>query len=95
MRYQCEVKVTPELLENTKVNDEYLFRDLARKIVSEMPLELLKDLIQLDKIDPNSEKSQKVLRDGIHRHKIERILQLRDERVILYTAEVDIEEHYT
>ncbi len=91
MRYQCEVKVTPELLENTIVNDEYLFRDLARKIVSEMPLELLRDLIKIDKIDPYSEESENVLRYSSNRHEIERILKLRDERVILYSAEVELE----
>lgn len=41
MKNICEVKVTPELLNNTKVNDEYLFRDLARKMVSEMPLKII------------------------------------------------------
>jgi hypothetical protein len=50
MKNICEVKVTPELLNNTKVNDEYLFRDLARKMVSEMPLEELHKLIDLRKI---------------------------------------------
>ncbi len=34
---KVEVKVTPELLENTPINDEYLFRELARKMVSEYP----------------------------------------------------------
>lgn len=32
MKNICEVKATPELLNNTKVNDEYLFRNLARKM---------------------------------------------------------------
>ena len=89
MKNRCEVKVTPELLNNTQVNDEYLFRDLARKMVSEMPLKELHKLINLTKIDPNSEDSEKVLRESMDRFKIEQIHQLRSERVILYCAKVD------
>lgn len=90
MKNRCEVKVTPELLNNTQVNDEYLFRDLARKMVSEMPLEELHKLINLTKIDPNSDESEKVLRESMDRFKIEQIHQLRSERVILYSAKVDL-----
>lgn len=90
MKNICEVKVTPELLNNTKVNDEYLFRNLARKMVSEMPLEELHKLIDLAKIDPNSDESEKVLRESMDRFKIEQIHQLRSERVILYSAKVDL-----
>jgi hypothetical protein len=90
MKNRCEVKVTPELLNNTKVNDEYLFRDLARKMVSEMPLDELHKLISLTKIDPNSDESEKVLRNSMDWFKIEQIHQLRNERVILYCAKVDL-----
>jgi len=90
MKNRCEVKVTPELLNNTQVNDEYLFRDLARKMVSEIPLDELHKLISLAKIDPNSDESEKVLRESMDRFKIEQIHQLRNERVILYSAKVDL-----
>ena len=90
MKNRCEVKVTPELINRTKVNDEYIFRDLARKMVSEMPLDELHKLINFTKIDPNSVESEKVLRNSMDRLKIEQILQLRNERVILYCAEVDL-----
>ena len=90
MKNRCELKATPEFLNNTKVNDEYLFRDLARKMVSEMPLEELHKLINLTKIDPNSDQSEKVLRESMDRFKIEQIHQLRSERVIFYSAKVDV-----
>lgn len=90
MKNRCEVKVKPELLNNTKVNDEYLFRDLARKMVSEMPLDELHKLINLTKIDPNSDESEKVLRKSMDRFNIEQIHRLRSERVILYCAKVDL-----
>ena len=90
MKNRCEVKVTLELLNSTKVNDEYIFRDLARKMVSEMPLDELQKLINFTKIDLNSVESEKVLRNSMDRLSFEQILQLRNERVILYCAEVDL-----
>ena len=90
MRNKIEVKVAPELLNNTQVNDEYLFRDLARRMVSEIPLDELHKLISLAKIDPNSDESEKVLRESMDRFKIEQIHQLRNERVILYSAKIDL-----
>ena len=91
MKNRSEIKVTPELLNSTKVNDEYLFRDLASRMVSGMPLEELHKLINFTKIDPNSEESLNVLRNSTDRLKIDQIRQLRHERVILYCAEVLLE----
>ena len=90
MKNRCEVKVTLELLNSTKVNDEYIFRDLARKMVSEMPLDELHKLINFTKIDLNSIESEKALLNSMDRLSFEQILQLRNERVILYCAEVDL-----
>lgn len=90
MKNRCEVKVTHEVITITKANDEYIFRDLARKMVSEMPLDELHKLINFTKIDPNSVESEKVLRNSMDRLSFEQILQLRKERVILYCAEVDL-----
>ena len=49
MLNRVEVKVTPELLANTVVNDEYLFRELARKMVTEMPADELNKLMKFTK----------------------------------------------
>ena len=90
MKHRCEVKVTPELFKNTKINDEYLFRDLARKMVSEIPLDELHKLINLTKIDPYSDESEKVLRNSMDWFEIKQIHQLRNEKVILYFAKIDL-----
>ena len=90
MKNRCEVKVTHEVITKTKVNDEYIFRDLARKMVSEMPLDELHKLINFTKIDLNSVESEKALLNSMDRLSFEQILQLRNERVILYCAEVDL-----
>lgn len=89
MKNRCEVKV-PELINSVKVNDEDIFRKLARKMVSEMPLDELHKLINLTKIDPNSVESEKVLHNSRDKFEIEQILQLRNEKVILYCAKVDL-----
>lgn len=90
MKNRCEVKVTPELFNNTKIDDEYLFRELARKMVSEMPLNELHKLINFTKIDANSDESEKVLLNSMDMSKVEQIYQLRNERVILYCAKIDL-----
>tara|TARA_R110000796_G_scaffold82985_2_gene181933 strand:- start:196 stop:468 length:273 start_codon:yes stop_codon:yes gene_type:complete len=90
MKNKCEVRVTPELLDHPTINDEFLFRDLARTLVSEIPLEELHKLINLTKIDPHSDESEKVLFNSMDRFKIEQIYQLRKECTLLYSAEVDL-----
>ena len=90
MKNTAQIKVSPDLLNNSQINDEYLFRDLARKMVSEMPLDELHKLINFKKIDPNSEDSQKTLTSSMNRFKIEQILHLRYEGVILYSSECNL-----
>lgn len=90
MRNRAEIKVMPEFIENIKLNDEYFFRELARKIVSEMPLAELHKLIRLNKINPNSNESKKTLIKDRCTLKANLIRQLRDEGVILYSAEVNL-----
>jgi hypothetical protein len=90
MRNRCEVKVNPKSLNNTIINDEFLFRDLACKMVSEMPLQELHKLIKLTKIDPYSFESNEVLLHSNDTFKAEQIQQLRSERVVLYSAKVDL-----
>jgi len=91
MKNRVEVKVTPELLKQTQVNDEYLFRDLARKMVSDMPIEELHKLIKLTKTDPFSKDSFRVLHDySIPEHERMRIQLLKEENLLLYEAECNL-----
>jgi hypothetical protein len=86
-----KIKVTPELLANTEINDEHLFRELARKMVNEMPVTELNKLMKFTKTDPNSKK----VKDKINDYKISekerrRLKMLKREQLILYEAEVSL-----
>lgn len=53
MKNRLEVKIRPELLKDTQIDDEYLYRDLAMRMVKEMPIDELHKLMSLSKVDPN------------------------------------------
>jgi hypothetical protein len=91
MLNRVEVKVTPELIANTPVNDEYLFRELARKMVTEMPAVELNKLMKFTKTDPRTRE----FRDKINDYKTpederHRLIMLERQQVILYEAEVSL-----
>jgi hypothetical protein len=92
MKTRCEVKVVPELLDKPGYTDEHFFRDLAHRLVQDIPLAELHKLIKLTKIDPYSDKSEKVLRNSMNKYAIDQIQQLKEERLILYCAQVDLPE---
>ena len=52
MKNKLEVKLARRTLKETPINDEYMYRDLARRMVNEMPIDELHKLIKLTKIDP-------------------------------------------
>ena len=47
MKNRLEVKIRPEILKDTQINDEYIYRDLAMRMVKEMPIDELHKLIEL------------------------------------------------
>ncbi len=91
MENRCEVKVTRELLKNSAVNDEYFFRDLARRLVSDMEIDELHKMIQFNKTDPYSEESKKIMQDYSQpQWKREQITSMRQQGVLLYEAKVGL-----
>lgn len=91
MKNRLEVKIRPEILKENQINDEYIYRDLAVRMVKEMPIDELHKLIEFTKTDPNSEHSKRVLWDEDYPDWQKRqIYQLRHEDVILYEAECDL-----
>ena len=89
MLNKVEVRVTPEFIEYTAVNDEYVFRELARKMVSEMPADELKKLIKFTKTDPNTQESMEKINDPLTaEHERHRLRMLKRQQIILYEAEV-------
>ena len=63
MKNRVQKQVMPETLALNSITDEYMFRELARKMVSDMPYEDLQKIMSFTKTDPYSEHSQKALRD--------------------------------
>ncbi len=91
MLNRLELKVTPELLANSAVNDEYLFRELARKMVSEMPAEELNKLMKFTKTDPNTSEVRAKIHDRrTNKHERLRLIMLEQQQLILYEVEVSL-----
>ena len=91
MLNRVEVKVTPELLANTPVNDEYLFRELARKMVTEMPADELNKLMEFTKTDPRTREFRDKINDyKTPEHERHRLMMLERHQLILYEAEVSL-----
>ena len=91
MKNRLEVKIRPEHLEDIRVNEDYIYRSLAMRMIKEMPMDELRKLIEFTKTDPNSEHSKRVLWDVDYPdwQKIQ-IYELRNEDLILYEAECDL-----
>lgn len=91
MLNKVEIKVTPELLAHTPVNDEYLFRELARKMVTEMPADELNKLMKFTKTDPRTSEVRAKINDyRTDEHERHRLMMLERQQVILYEAEVSL-----
>ena len=95
MKQQQYYKTATEICYETKaeysgqLTDEYLFRELARKLINDLSFEDLSKLIKLTKTDPFTQDGIKLMRDPtIDIREKERINLLRARGVILYEAEV-------
>ena len=89
MLNKVEVKVNAELLKNTVVTDEHIFRDLARKMVTEMPFDELSKLIKFTKTDPTANEVIAKINDyKTDEHERQHLMLLERQQVILYEAEV-------
>ncbi len=89
MLHIIEIKINKEEVKIT--NDEYFFRELAIKMVSDIPFEELKKLIKLTKTDPRSQDSSFKINDyrtpGFEK---QRLIMMRNQDVIEFKAEVDL-----
>lgn len=93
MKNRTEAKVTVEMIDRSGITDEYIFRDLARKMVSDMPMSELQKLIRLTKIDPRTKDSiDKMNNPDIPPYEKSELRMLREQGVILFKAECDFED---
>jgi hypothetical protein len=91
MKNRTEIKVTQELLKQTSITDEHLYRDLARKMVSDMPIDELHKLIKFKKTDPFSPESISIIHNySLPEHERIKICLLREQNLLLYEAQCDL-----
>jgi hypothetical protein len=87
MKYKQEVNLSAEY----RPSEEAIVKDLARRMVTEMPLEALKRLMKYDKVDPDSKESQELLRDpDTPQWRVEQIHNLDIHHQIFYTTQIEI-----
>ena len=85
MKYISQVKVSSEFLNQSNITEEVIFRDLAKKILSDMPYEDLQKLFKFTKIDPTSYKLNNLKRFDLD---IDEFNYLKNNRLIFFSAEV-------
>jgi len=85
------VEVKKETLQKSEIKEEHLFRELAIKMVKEMPFEELTKLMEFKKIDPNSQEVvQKLLDRNTSEAEKTKLMRLRQERLFEFSANVDL-----
>ena len=85
--------VTTEFLKETKLKDEYFYRQLSFDIINKMPFDDLKKIFEFNKIDPYSDESATVIKRQIGGYNVplfDDIMDLREKRMIKYEAEIYI-----
>lgn len=85
MKYISQVKVSSEFLNQSNITEEVIFRDLAKKILSDIPYEDLQKLFKFTKIDPTSYKLNNLERFDLD---IDEFNYLENNRLIFFSAEV-------
>jgi hypothetical protein len=86
MKYLSEARITREAFIDNTINDEFIYRQLASRIISDMPIYDLMKLIEFVKIDPNS----KDFRYKMHEYDPNQIKRLTNEKLILFSASIII-----
>lgn len=89
MLNKSTIEVSFDLFQNKEITDEYLFRQLALKMVNEIPASELKKLIKFTKTDPNSREFMNKMTD-INTPEYEKnyLMMLARREVIIYQAEI-------
>ena len=80
-----------EILAKHELTDEYMFRELARKMVNDMPYDDLQKIMTFTKTDPCSEHSKKALRDRSAPDWLKsQIRILREQDVVLFEVDCTV-----
>jgi hypothetical protein len=90
MVYRSEITVSREL--TNMIDDEFLYRQLANKLIADIPIEDLFKLISFKKIDPNSIESREFILNFMTPHnERQQLLELKDTDCLIYKCRLNIE----
>ena len=89
MKYKAEQKIRNQVLTETTIKEEQLFREVAFSIVKELPIDKLKQLFNLKVVYAFEEDLEKAYKENDDR-KVEQIRRLIQENSSLFTGEVYI-----
>ena len=89
MKYKAEQKIINQLLIETTIKEEQLFREVAFSIVKELPIDKLKQLFNLKVVYGFESDLEKAYKENDNR-KVEQIRRLMHENSSLFTGEVYI-----
>jgi hypothetical protein len=79
--WKYEIKVTRECIENTEVNEEMIFRQLAEKLIRDIPIENLNSIFFFEKLDPELIKLNSLNESDFLFFK-----KLKEQRTLIYKA---------
>jgi len=90
MKYHKYHKVTKLLIDSSNIPEEYLIRDIASALIKELPLEALKKLLNIEKLDPYEKDTYEKVFNSMDVNRIDELESLRREQVILFKLQVNI-----
>ena len=89
MKYKAEQKIRNQLLTETSIKEDQLFREVAFSIVKELPIDKLKQLFNLKVVYGFADDLEKAYKENDGR-KVELIRRLINENSSLFTGEIYI-----
>tara|TARA_R110000851_G_scaffold208235_4_gene360626 strand:+ start:281 stop:559 length:279 start_codon:yes stop_codon:yes gene_type:complete len=84
----CRVRVSNKLFEDSRINEELIFRELATKLVKVMSFEELRGLFKFNVINPNSMISKEFVKWNNKEVEIEEMEKLSREGSILFSVKL-------
>ena len=88
MKYRAEQKIRNQVLIETTIKEEQLFREVAFSIVKELPIDELKQLFNLNVIYGSMDALDKANKEG-DSYKAEKVRELMFENSSLFTGEIN------
>jgi len=93
INYRSETQIPKEILNNPKISDEIIFKDLVHKIVNDIPLDQLGKIFSLKKLDTYLLLTQTPASPqgvDVDRYRLELIDRLRAQDTVMYTAMISL-----